>query len=143
MANCEKKDGWAGRGDVSFNAMATGNPLSRLSIYTTTPIAYGDYFYVCADNGVFSAYDAMTGQPIYQARLPSSFSASPVACDGKLFMSSEDGDVYVVKAGTKFERLAVNPTLLHDTPHREAAAVNRPVGGEDAIEVINFVLQQF
>ena len=34
------------------------------------------------DNGVVSAFDAKTGALIYQERLPSSFSASPVAGDG-------------------------------------------------------------
>ena len=29
--------------------------------------------------------------------------------DGKLYFTSEDGDVYVVKAGTTFELLATNP----------------------------------
>ena len=38
----------------------------------------------------------------------SAFTASPVAGDGKIFFPSEDGDVYVVKAGPKFELLAVN-----------------------------------
>lgn len=56
-----------------------------------------------------SAFDAKTGALIYQERLPSSFSASPVAGDGKLYMPSEDGEVFVVKAGAKFERLAANP----------------------------------
>ena len=46
---------------------------------------------------------------IYQQRLPSSFSASPVAADGKLYLSSEDGDVFVVRAGAKYELLATNP----------------------------------
>jgi outer membrane protein assembly factor BamB len=102
------------RGDVSLKEGAEKNQFvawrtSKGSPYTTTPIVYGDYFYVCADNGVFSAYHAKTGEMIYQERLPSSFSASPVAGDGKLFAPSEDGDVYVVKAGTKFELLATNP----------------------------------
>ncbi|HRC85146.1 MAG TPA: hypothetical protein PK413_06015, partial [Thermoanaerobaculia bacterium] len=37
------------------------------------------------------------------------FSASPVAADGKLYLSSEDGDVFVVRAGPTFELLATNP----------------------------------
>jgi len=102
-----------GRGDISLKDGEEKNQFvawraSKGSPYTTTPIVYGDYFYVCADNGVFSAYHAKTGDLIYQERLPSSFSASPVAGDGKLFMPSEDGDVYVVKAGAKFERLGSN-----------------------------------
>jgi outer membrane protein assembly factor BamB len=65
--------------------------------------------YTCADNGVFSAYEAKTGEVVYQERLPSSFSASPVAADGKIYLASQDGDVFVVKAGRKFELLATNP----------------------------------
>jgi outer membrane protein assembly factor BamB len=65
-------------------------------------------FYTCADNGVLSAYDAKTGELVYQERLPSSFSASPVAADGKLYLASQDGDVFVVRAGRKFELMATN-----------------------------------
>ena len=61
-----------------------------------------------ADNGVFSAYVAQTGELVYQQRLPSSFSASPVAADGKLYLASEDGDVFVVKAGRQYELLSKN-----------------------------------
>ena len=64
--------------------------------------------YVLADNGVLSAYDAKTGANIYQQRLPTSFSASPVAADGKLYLASEDGDVFVVKAGRQYELLSRN-----------------------------------
>jgi len=51
-----------------------------------------------------------TGQRIYQERVGSggSYSASPVAADGKLYLTSEDGDVAVVKAGPKYELLATN-----------------------------------
>jgi outer membrane protein assembly factor BamB len=78
--------------------------LSRFSVLKV----YGDLFYVLADNGVLSAYDAKTGETIYQQRLPTSFSASPVAADGKLYLSSEDGDVFVVKAGRQYELLSRN-----------------------------------
>ena len=81
---------------------------SKGSPYTPTPLVYGEQLYVCADNGVLTAYDAKSGAMIYQQRLPSSFSASPVATDGKLYLSSEDGDVFVVRAGPKFELLATN-----------------------------------
>ena len=100
-------------GDISLKAGQETNDFiawrsSKGSPYTPTPIVYGDQLYVCADNGVLTAYDAKTGKMIYQQRLPSSFSASPVAADGKLYLSSEDGDVFVVRAGPKFELLATN-----------------------------------
>ena len=100
-------------GDISLKPGQDTNDFiawtsSKGSPYTPTPIVYGDLFYVVADNGVLSAYEAKSGTMVYQQRLPSSFSASPVATDGKLYLSSEDGDVFVVRAGPKFELLAKN-----------------------------------
>jgi outer membrane protein assembly factor BamB len=79
--------------------------------YMQTPIVYGDILYVCRDNGVLSAFDARTGTRHYQARLgdgKTGFSASAVAANGKLYFMSEDGDVYVVKAGPVYELLGTN-----------------------------------
>jgi outer membrane protein assembly factor BamB len=113
-----------GRGMYAFRPGATGDitlkegeqtsshlawKSDKGSPYTTTPIVYGDLLYAVSDGGVLSAFEARTGRPVYQERLPSSFSASPVAADGKLYLSSEDGDVFVVRAGPKFELLATNP----------------------------------
>ncbi len=100
-------------GDISLKAGEDKNAFiawssSKGSPYTPTPIVYGDQFYVLADNGVLSSYVAKTGELIYQQRLPTSFSASPVAADGKLYLASEDGDVFVVKAGRQYELLAKN-----------------------------------
>ena len=80
--------------------------------YMPTPIVYGDLLYTCSNNGVLAAYNAKTGEQVYQERLGGTggaFTASPVASDGKLYFSSEDGDVFVVKAGPKYELLAKNP----------------------------------
>jgi outer membrane protein assembly factor BamB len=102
------------KGDISLKEGQQSHPslawrTAKGSPYTPTPIVYGDLLYVCSDNGVFSAYRVRTGEVVYQQRLPSSFSASPVAADGKLYLSSEDGEVFVIKAGEKFELLATNP----------------------------------
>ena len=100
-------------GDISLKAGEEKNAFlawssTKGSPYTPTPIVYGDLFYVLADNGVLSSYVAKTGELVYQQRLPSSFSASPVAADGKLYLASEDGDVFVVKAGRQYELLSRN-----------------------------------
>src|ERR1700754_1996630 len=102
-----------GVGDISLKPGEEKNAFlawssAKGSPYTPTPIVYGDLFYVLADNGVLSAYVAKTGELVYQQRLPSSFSASPIAADGKLFLASEDGDVFVVKAGRQYELLSRN-----------------------------------
>ena len=83
----------------------------RDGAYMQTPIVYDGLLYNCRDNGVLSVYEPRTGRRLYQQRVSgggSGFSASPVAADGKVYFSSEDGSVYVVKAGPEFEILAEN-----------------------------------
>jgi outer membrane protein assembly factor BamB len=89
--------------------------------YMPTPIVYDSILYVIANNGVFDAYDPTTGEEIYRKRaepVGSGFSASPVAADGRIYLSSEDGDIIVIGAGREFKQLAVNPMgdLVMATP---------------------------
>jgi outer membrane protein assembly factor BamB len=90
--------------------------------YMPTPLVYGDHLYVCANNGTLAVYDVKTGERLYRERVAGTGSitvtSSPVAADGKLYVSTEDGDVYVVKTGPKFELLAKNPMgeALMSTP---------------------------
>jgi outer membrane protein assembly factor BamB len=94
--------------ETGSKSIAWQSPQIRPHI--VTPIIYGDYLYVCTDNGILSQYQAKTGEPTFRARLGhgGSFSASPVAADGKLYFASEDGDVFVIKAGTTFQLLSQN-----------------------------------
>ena len=80
--------------------------------YMPTPIIYGGILYVLSNAGLFDAYELQTGRELYRQRLPhqgSGFSASPVAADQRLYLSSEDGDVFVVRAGPTFELISKNP----------------------------------
>ena len=83
----------------------------RGSPYTSTPLAHEGLLYIVTDNGILSAYQIADGTRVYQQRLPSKaggFSASPVFAGGRLYLASEDGEVFVVRAGPKFELLATN-----------------------------------
>ncbi len=89
--------------------------------YMPTPLIYNGILYVLANNGTFDAYNLKTGAEIYRQRLPtigSGFSASPVASDGKIYLSNEDGEILVVSAGEKFNHIATNSMgeLLMATP---------------------------
>ncbi len=92
----------------------------RWSPYTPTPLIYRGIVYVVVDNGVLRAFDFKTGERLYQTRVAvgAAFSASPVASDGNIYFASEDGDVYVVRAGREYELLATNPIgeILMATP---------------------------
>jgi outer membrane protein assembly factor BamB len=114
------------RGDLTLPADKTSSDAvvwSRTGrgSYMPTPLIYDGILYVLANNGLLDAYDLKTGEEIYRQRLPlvgSGFSASPVAADGKLYLSNEDGEMLVIAAGRKFELLATNSMgeLLMATP---------------------------
>jgi outer membrane protein assembly factor BamB len=82
--------------------------------YMPTPIVYGDYLYSCSNNGILRCFVATTGEEVYQHRLRApggglAFTASPLAADGHLYLTAEDGRVLVIKAGPDFELVATNP----------------------------------
>ena len=114
------------RGDITLqrdersSAAVAWSRIGRGS-YMPTPLAYKGILYVLANNGVLDAYDLKTGQELYRQRLPqigSGYSASPVAADDRIYLSSEDGDIVVVAAGPAFRHIATNPMgdLLMATP---------------------------
>jgi outer membrane protein assembly factor BamB len=85
--------------------------LDKGTPYVPTPILYGDELYVADDKGVLSCYDAVSGKQHYErTRIPGilAMSASPVAGDGKVYFTSEDGKTVVLKAGKSLEVLATN-----------------------------------
>jgi outer membrane protein assembly factor BamB len=89
--------------------------------YMPTPLVYNGILYVLGNNGVFDAYDLKTGDEIFRQRLATigdGYSASPVAADGKIYLSNEDGDMTVVQAGREFKTIATNSMgeLLMATP---------------------------
>ena len=79
--------------------------------YMPTPLIYKGLLYVLANNGVLDAYDLKTGDEIYRQRLEkvgNGFSASPVAADDKIYLTNEDGDITVIRAGRQFQPIATN-----------------------------------
>jgi outer membrane protein assembly factor BamB len=97
-------------GDLSGSDSIAWNHTRGIA-YTASPVLHENRLYVITDNGMISAFHALTGEPFYsQVRLPSSynFKASPVAANGKLYLATEDSDVVVVRLGEKFEVLATN-----------------------------------
>jgi len=63
--------------------------------YIPSPILYGDYVYLMTGAGLLTCLDAHTGEPRYEAKrfpTPGQFVASPVAFDGKVLITSQDGD---------------------------------------------------
>jgi len=79
--------------------------------YVPSPILYEHYLYLMTDKGILTCLDARTGQVQYEGGrvpVPATFSASPVALDGKILITSEDGDTFVIKAGPAHEVVRTN-----------------------------------
>lgn len=94
----------------------TGTPnvpwtYGKGTAYVPSPILYGDYLYLTTDRGILTCIDAKTGEVKYEGGripIPATFTASPVAFEGKILMTSEDGDTFIVKAGPKHEVVGTN-----------------------------------
>ena len=98
------------------NGDLTGTPnvpwkYEKGTAYVPSPILYGDYLYLTTDRGILTCIDARTGEVKYEGGripIPATFTASPVAFEGKILMTSEDGDTFIVKSGPKHEILGTN-----------------------------------
>jgi outer membrane protein assembly factor BamB len=100
-------------GDITLAADSTTNKFIKWSVkrggaYMQTPLIYEGLLYNLQVNGQLTCYDALTGEVKYKENLKEAFSASGIAADGKVYFSSEDGNIYVIKAGPKFDLLAKN-----------------------------------
>ena len=100
-----------GSGDVTRTHVAWKQ--SKGASFVPSPLLYGDLLYQVNDMvSVATCYQAATGEVLWQGRLgePKSegFSSSPVAVDGKVFLTNDAGETFVLKAGRQFELLRVN-----------------------------------
>ena len=123
----------------------------RRGVYMQTPLVIDGLVYACSDGGILGCYDARTGEEVYRERVGSGgtgFSGSPVAADGKLYLSGESGEVHVVQLGREFKLLAVNdlgetcmatpaaagPVLFFRTRHHVVAIGQAPAAETETEE---------
>ena len=95
-----------GRGDVSATHVAWHAPSG--ASYVPSILHYQGLIYLTNEVGVVTCADARTGETLWRHRLGGVFFASPVAGDGKVYFTSETGEVYVLRAGRTPELLATN-----------------------------------
>ena len=103
-------------GDISLRPGQNGNDFvvwyqPRLGTYNTSALVYDGAYYTLLDRGFLLSHDARTGREIYgrtRVKPGSGFTASPWAYNGRIFLLGEDGDTFVVRAGSEFELLRTN-----------------------------------
>jgi outer membrane protein assembly factor BamB len=95
-----------GRGDVTSSHILWRAP--RGASYVPSILYYQGLIYVTNEIGIVTCADAENGSTVWRKRLGGIFFASPVAGDGKVYMISETGETFVLKAGREAEILAKN-----------------------------------
>ena len=75
--------------------------------YVSSNIVYGDYLYVTNDKGIITCLDAGTGEIVYEGgRIPvpaSMLMSSLLVVDGKILLSTPEGDTFFIRTGPEFE----------------------------------------
>lgn len=100
-----------GEGDVTDSHVQWTSP--RGSPFVPSPLLMGDYLYTINDMAsIASAHHALTGETVGQIRLGEArregFSASPVAVEGKIYFTNDDGETFVLNPAPDFKLLHVN-----------------------------------
>ena len=120
-----------GRGDITKTHVAwrvpTGGP------YVSSLVHYQGVIYMSTDNGILSAFDASDGQRLWQERVGGTFSASPIAGDGKVYFVSEGGETIVIKAGRTFEIVSRNKLDGHFVASPAAVGWSRVPARDDRV----------
>jgi outer membrane protein assembly factor BamB len=98
-------------GDVTQSHVAW--EVDRRMPKTPSLLATNGQILALDDTGTLTSLDAKSGTPIWNAKLPGNFSASPVLTGDTLYAVTEDGVCYVVKI-TKD-----SATIVHETDLEE------------------------
>ena len=99
------------KGDIDGTSAVVWS-YDRDTPYVPSPIiADGILYFLKTNSGILSAFDARTGQPLYQNQrldgVPNVF-ASPVAARGRIYVTGREGTTLVIRAGPTFEVLEKN-----------------------------------
>jgi outer membrane protein assembly factor BamB len=105
------------RGDLTLQRGQTSSEAvlwsyQRDGSYHPTPLIYDDRLYLLRDNGVLAAYDLDSGKRRLRKRVldgqGTAHTSSPVAADGHLYLTGEDGEVFVLEATEQARLVALN-----------------------------------
>ena len=103
------------KGNITLDKESTSNEyivwsIKRGGAYIPTDLIYGNYLYNMRMNGQLICYEAKTGKQIYREYIPEArgITSSGIAADGKLYYTTEQGDIFTLKAGPSFEIISKN-----------------------------------
>ncbi len=90
---------------------ATGEKIwdNKTQVYEPSMLAYGESLFAVSDDGIAYCWSADDGKMRWRERLGGNFSASPVVCNGNIYVPNLSGKTFVFKASPDgFDEVAVN-----------------------------------
>ena len=82
---------------------------NRTKIYEPSMIINDDRLFGVTDRGIAHCWEAATGKELWKQRLSGSFSASPLACGDRIYVSNLSGETFVFRdRNGHYEELAKN-----------------------------------
>ncbi|MCH7688860.1 MAG: PQQ-binding-like beta-propeller repeat protein [Planctomycetes bacterium] len=100
-----------GKGDVTKSHVAWSNNVRNGYSDVPSPIAYGGNVYLCTDKGYLVCVDIKTGKELWEhegVRVRGKYYSSPILADGKIYVTYQDGQTYVLDANNKGKLLSTN-----------------------------------
>jgi len=95
-----------GKGDITKTNIKWRFKAPILQLLT--PLIKDGLIYTVDTKSNLICIDAKTGAQVWTEKLKGTYNASPVYADGNLYFASTKGDILVIKAGRKFEKVAEN-----------------------------------
>lgn len=96
---------------------------NRVKMYEQSMLYHDGALYAHSDNGRIYCWDANNGEELWNQRVETRVSASPILVGDNIFFTTERGNTYVVKA-SKSDYELVNKNKLGDSGFASIAAVN-------------------
>lgn len=115
-----------GAGDVSATHRAWHTPRPKVRDIAS-PIVVGDSLFAIDMRGSATSYDARSGNVLWSERVPGSYTASPIASAGLIYLNNEAGETLVIRPGPKYDLVARNS--LGDRPGELFRASPAPIDG--------------
>jgi outer membrane protein assembly factor BamB len=103
-------------GDITPQGGATSTEFiawwhPRASGYTPSALLHDGRAYLVHDTGILTVLNAKTGAQIYKVRVGGgghTFSASPLAAGGRIYLLTEEGVTFVLDAADEYREIAKN-----------------------------------
>ena len=100
---------------------ASGKELWKANDFlpeVSSPAATSNYVYVATSYGVLACFDAKTGELKHYHELETEFYSSPMIVEGKLYLFSNHGDMFIFSTNSEFSQISKFSTgeMTYATP---------------------------